>query len=451
MKKSKLMLVLLSSILMMMLTGCTAVITDDYGESYEIELDEAEEMAKEYIADEMRTYIADEVSKGTSLADVLGIDEAELEQIVREEIKAAVEEEMKNGDLVNELVGSDLGAILGSFDSQFSQEESSGKVEEKKVEEKKVEEKKAEEKKDEEAAGAEESKEKAAEKTEEKAEEKTSGKKDELKEKAGEKIEEAAEQIEEQKKEKAEAAKKEDKKTEDTKAEAAKTEDTKTEDKKTEDKKTEDKKSDEELKTEESVSGDKASTDAEVSETGYLKDGTPWVDYDLVDNQDKSVKTDPADDFYLYVNKYWLNNTSIKEGKSSASPINDIVDETRKKAEKLFEDDSLKSSDAKLIKSYHTAILDWDERNAAGTGPLEALVANIQKAETIDEINKLYLEDENRVFLEKFVNINNTASFNDSSKYIIAFDSCSLMLSDAAEYSKRTELGDRYYEGRKDE
>ncbi|MBR1875567.1 MAG: M13 family metallopeptidase, partial [Lachnospiraceae bacterium] len=281
-------------------------------------------------------------------------------------------------------------------------------------------------------------------------------KKDELKEKAGEKIEEAAEQIEEQKKEKAEEKKAEDKKaedkkTEDTKAEAAKTEDTKTEDIKTEDKKTEDKNSDEALKTEESVSGDKASTDAEVSETGNLKDGIPWVDYDLVDNRDKSVKTDPADDFYLYVNKYWLNNTSIKEGKSSASTFIDIADETRKKAEKLFEDDSLKSSDAKLIKSYHTAILDWDERNAAGTGPLEALVANIQKAETIDEINKLYLEDENRVFLEKFVNINNTASFNDSSKYIIAFDSCNLMLSDAAEYSKRTELGDRYYEGRKDE
>ena len=101
MKKSKLLLVLLACVLMAMLTGCTAVITDDFGESYEIPLDDAEDMARAYIEEQIKSYVAEELKNGNDLTTILGIDQEEIEAIVREEIQSAIEEEISNGDVLN--------------------------------------------------------------------------------------------------------------------------------------------------------------------------------------------------------------------------------------------------------------------------------------------------------------------------------------------------------------
>ncbi len=122
MKKKSFLFILLAMLTAVVLTGCTAIVTDDYGETYEIPLDDAEEMAREYIAEQMQTYISDELAKGNSLADILGISEAELEQIIRQEIRSAIQEELGNQDL--DLSGTDILGLLmgGDLESLFTEE-----------------------------------------------------------------------------------------------------------------------------------------------------------------------------------------------------------------------------------------------------------------------------------------------------------------------------------------
>ena len=82
------------------LTGCSAVITDDAGGTYEIPLDEFEGMAKEYVAAEIKTYIADEIKSGKSLGEILGVDDSYIEDIIREEIKGAIAAELKDNNII---------------------------------------------------------------------------------------------------------------------------------------------------------------------------------------------------------------------------------------------------------------------------------------------------------------------------------------------------------------
>ncbi len=175
MKRSRLLLVLLLVFAAAFaFSGCTAVVTDDDGETYEIPMDEAEEFAREYISEEMELYITEQIKSGYSLADALGIDDAEIEKIIREEVRNAIQEEIKNGDLVDmvfEEAGvskEDVQTAVGAV-TAFSGKKTDSKKEEPKAEEKKEEKKeepKAEEKKEEKKEEP-----KAEEKKEEKKEE----------------------------------------------------------------------------------------------------------------------------------------------------------------------------------------------------------------------------------------------------------------------------------------
>ncbi len=127
MNKKSILFIFLTVFMAIMMTGCSAVITDDKGEKYEIPLDNAEEMARKYIADQMQNYITEELAKGNSLADILGIDEKDLEQIVREEIKNAIAEEigeqdikLSGEDVLGLLMGGDLDSLLQSGDKSSS-------------------------------------------------------------------------------------------------------------------------------------------------------------------------------------------------------------------------------------------------------------------------------------------------------------------------------------------
>ncbi|MBO4374835.1 MAG: hypothetical protein J5829_06985 [Lachnospiraceae bacterium] len=384
MKRTRLLLVLLMVLAsVLVFSGCTAVITDDDGETYEIPMDEAEDYAREFISEEMELYISDQINQGYSLADTLGIKQEDIEQIIREEVRNAIKEEIKNGDLVDQVFAEagvskeDVQTAVNAV-SAFSPKTSEKKAEEKK--EVKKEEPKAEVKKEE-------------KKEEPKAEEKKEEKKEEPK----------AEVKKDEKKDEPKAEEKKDEKKDEPKAES----------------------------------------------TSKLDDGKPWVDYEVQDNDASKAKADPKDDFHLFVNQDWLSKTKIKEGKHSADPFSQSAEETLEKAKKLFDDKSLKSHDAELIQDYHKAVLDWDARNKEGVKPLEKTIVDLQKAEKVEDLNKIFLEDENRVFLCNPIEIGNTGSYNDSSSYVLIMQGPSLFLSDAGEYENRTEYGDRRYEATK--
>ena len=175
-------------------------------------------------------------------------------------------------------------------------------------------------------------------------------------------------------------------------------------------------------------------------------DGSPWVDYDLQQNLSGNVTPNPRDDFYLYVNHEWLANAKIAEGNTSTDSFQEVEDETVKNAKAILEDKTLKSHDAKLIQKLNREYLNWEARNKVGIKPLKSTVKAIKNISSMKELSDFICNNEDLTYgVPKFVNFSNDVSYNDSSSYVTSVYGDSLLLGDAAEYTKRTEMGDRYY------
>ena len=177
-----------------------------------------------------------------------------------------------------------------------------------------------------------------------------------------------------------------------------------------------------------------------------LNEGSPWVDYSLKENLSADLKTDVTDDFYLSVNKDWLLDTQIRPGYSKEYGIQEIRDEVVANAKAILEDTTIKGKDAELIRSLYDAVLDWDARNKAGVKPIQPTVEAIQKVSSIKELSDLICTDNSLTLgMRTLISIENGVSLDDSSSYITYVSGESFLLGDAAEYTKRTELGKRYY------
>ena len=175
-------------------------------------------------------------------------------------------------------------------------------------------------------------------------------------------------------------------------------------------------------------------------------DGSPWVDYSLKENLSQDLKTDVKDDFYLAVNKDWLISTQIKPGYPAQMGFQEISDEVVENAKAILEDPSLKGKDAELVQSLYRAILDWDARNKAGVKPIQPTVKAIQKISSMKELSDFICTvNDLTLGVPTLISIGNGVSMTDSSSYIAYIGWESLLLGDAAEYTKRTEMGDRYY------
>lgn len=175
-------------------------------------------------------------------------------------------------------------------------------------------------------------------------------------------------------------------------------------------------------------------------------DGSPWVDYDLQQNLSQSVTPDARDDFYLYVNHDWLTNAKIPEGMSSANSFQEIEDETVKNAKAILEDKTLKGHDAKLIQTLNDEFLNWTARDKAGIKLLKPTVKAIKKISSMKELSDFICNFGDLTYgVPTFINLGNASGISDSSSYVTYVSGDGLILGDAAEYTKRTELGDRYY------
>lgn len=173
--------------------------------------------------------------------------------------------------------------------------------------------------------------------------------------------------------------------------------------------------------------------------------GKPWIDSDLKSNIREDMELSATDDFHLFVNHDWLLKAEIKEGRRSESSFSAVTDNTDKKALALFDDDSLTSHDAQLVQSMYNAILDWDARDKAGLDPIKKTVKDIQSIESLDDLSDFICDTDRNRFVPVFVAFGNMASFDDAEQYITVVANNGLLLGDAAEYSNRTEMGDRAY------
>ncbi len=176
--------------------------------------------------------------------------------------------------------------------------------------------------------------------------------------------------------------------------------------------------------------------------------GSPWIDSDLKSNIKEDMELSPADDFYLFVNHDWLLKTEIRAGRKKETAFQAVKDNTDKKALALLNDDTLTSHDAQLVQSLYNAILDWDARDKAGLDPIKGRVEDIQSIKSLADLSDFICDTDRSRFVSTFMFCGNTVSFDDAEQYITVLANDSLLLGDAAEYSNRTEAGDRTYKAK---
>ncbi|MBR6155584.1 MAG: M13 family metallopeptidase [Lachnospiraceae bacterium] len=187
---------------------------------------------------------------------------------------------------------------------------------------------------------------------------------------------------------------------------------------------------------------------ADVVDEGALitTGGKPWIDSNLQENITEGMELSVKDDFHLYVNYDWLKNAEIEEGKTYVGAFSQASDATEEKALALLNDESLTGHDAELIQAYYKALMDWDARDAAGITPIEGTVEAIKAISTMDELSDFICDMDASYFVPVLTSPGNTLSYEDSESYITYINNDGLLLGDPAEYSERTEMGDRTYE-----
>ncbi|MEQ8272286.1 MAG: M13-type metalloendopeptidase [Deltaproteobacteria bacterium] len=104
---------------------------------------------------------------------------------------------------------------------------------------------------------------------------------------------------------------------------------------------------------------------------------------DLISGVDADVTAEirPQDDFYLHVNKKWLDQTKIPSDRSNYGSFTVLVDESEKNLKAIVDDIAAgkvsDSPDAKKISDYFTAYMDTKTIESRGLEPVKALLAEI--------------------------------------------------------------------------
>lgn len=103
-----------------------------------------------------------------------------------------------------------------------------------------------------------------------------------------------------------------------------------------------------------------------------------------------SDKVGPGENFYLYANQVWLDETTIPGDKSNYGIFTVLDDDVREKTRELIETaaatDSKNGSAAQKVGDLYASVLDMDARNEAGVKPIEPLIAKIDGAKTKAEL-----------------------------------------------------------------
>ncbi|MCR5022712.1 MAG: M13 family metallopeptidase [Lachnospiraceae bacterium] len=192
------------------------------------------------------------------------------------------------------------------------------------------------------------------------------------------------------------------------------------------------------------AAGSDETPDEAVGESVY-SGGYPWIDSDLKENISEDMPVDPKDDFHLYVNKEWLLTTELRGGESAYFVEDMCQDKIDANALLLLDDDTLKSHDAELVQTFYHVLMDWDARNKAGLEPLRKTVQDIQDIESLEELSDFICDPERNILVPLLIRFENGIPLDFADRYVTEIETDRLTLGDAAEYTYRTEVGDRTY------
>ena len=187
--------------------------------------------------------------------------------------------------------------------------------------------------------------------------------------------------------------------------------------------------------------------DAAAGQKNYAG-GKPWMDSEIKENIENVQRPSPKEDFNLYVNYDWLQKKSIPAGKMRYDSFIEVSEHIQKNILEVLKNTNIPGTDAENVQTLYHAILDWNSRNALGMKPVESVVEEIKKITTLDELSDFITNPDKTFLIPTFIIVSNQIRFDDSSSYIAEINNDGFLLGDAAEYKKRTEIGERFYKGK---
>ena len=157
----------------------------------------------------------------------------------------------------------------------------------------------------------------------------------------------------------------------------------------------------------------------------------------------------PQDDFYQYVNGNWLSETEIPADKSNFGSFNLVSDKTENNLRELIEEISADSSAAQgsaaqKIRDYYNAYLDAEAANRAGISSIAEQLTAIDRAESHDDILRLFAELSTHGVNAPF-HSSIDPDLNDAKRYAVYVEEGGLTLPDRDYYLDDTE---QYVNGR---
>lgn len=126
-----------------------------------------------------------------------------------------------------------------------------------------------------------------------------------------------------------------------------------------------------------------------VEEVMSNKDYTSGL---LLENMDATVK--PGDNFQMYVNGKWLDETEIPADKSRYGIFTILRDESQENVKKIIESSAAKgaegSIDEKKVGGLYASYMDMDTRNAMGHAPIKGEFDKIDAIATHMDLTKYF-------------------------------------------------------------
>jgi putative endopeptidase len=130
-----------------------------------------------------------------------------------------------------------------------------------------------------------------------------------------------------------------------------------------------------------------ANTDTALkADAGALKSGL------ILENMDKSI--DPGDNFFMYMNGAWIDQTEIPADKASYGGFGILHDESQELVREIIEEsangDFPEGSPEQKVGDLYKSYMDWDKRNALGVEPLKPELESIAAIADYDQLAEYF-------------------------------------------------------------
>ena len=129
--------------------------------------------------------------------------------------------------------------------------------------------------------------------------------------------------------------------------------------------------------------GQQTQVEAKKAEKAQLTSG--------IDLQNMDTTAKPQEDFYIYTNGKWLQETTIPADKSNYGSFTQLYDEAQKNLKAIIEEASkaqnaAKGSDERKLGDFYNAYMDEQKAEELGISPLKDVMTKIQSASSHDEM-----------------------------------------------------------------